>query len=727
MNQRRHSSPDNTLLVEICCEEIPARFVESICASFSNSLYRTLIEKNFIEDTNHSKVMHYCTPRRLTCFITNILCKQPDQRVLKRGPLYHISYDDKGNLTKAAKGFIKSLNASENQIKITEKTENKQGKWIAIERFVEGLSIYDEIGRILEACIKKLSLPNSMRWGGGEHKFIRPVKSVLAMVDNKICFGELFGLQISNFSLGHRFQKKNDLINKVMISSVNEYFRTLSDALVMVDPVDRKNSILDQCAKLNKEYGVAIKTDDVIEEVVQLVEYPIVLIGEFDRNYLSLPKELIIMTMAQHQKYFHIEDDKSNLINKFALVSNIKSDNHQIIINGNQKVIRPRFADAEFFYNADIKKSLNAYAKDLDKVIFIEGLGTLADRQKAITKLAIKINNSLKELDCDFESEEDILSVCSVLKADLMSLLVEEFPKMQGIAGYYYAKALSIDEKKAKAIMTHYQPKSADDFPPDDTLGQILSISDKMNTLVGFFAIGKNPTGEKDPFALRRQAFALIKTLLFMHSKIDLVDLIFWSINIYSKQSLKEKLETEDDISKLKEKLLSFFIERIKTYLNDNNGIISSIISPSLSIKSLNVTVIKNKFDTIERLMYQDKFSQICFNHKRLHNFLSRVDTDNLDNIADSIDVHLFEHREEKLLFDMIKNKESTLIELDKNKEYEALLLELLNFAEPIDKFFSNVLINVDDKKLQNNRISLLKKLNSLFSLFADFQQISYK
>jgi glycyl-tRNA synthetase beta chain len=528
-----------------------------------------------------------------------------------------------------------------------------------------------------------------MRWGSLKDSFIRPIRWVNVLLGDELVDVELFGVKSKKETFVHRISN----FNSIEISGIKEYFEILQEGGVTLFPELRRENILNNFSSLEKDNGITIEIDeDLLNEVVAITEHPTALLGSFDEEFLKLPPEVIITSMKEHQRYFPVFKD-AKLINKFVVVSNAFTDNFSKVIEGNERVLRPRLADALFFYNNDLKNGLST--KGLEKVVFMKGLGSVADKIERERKIA----NTLFEMYKPKDASKEILErAISLAKADLMSEMVYEFTELQGLMGYYYAKEAGESEAVAIAIKEQYLPNGEESALPSTPLSAIVAMSLKLDTLIGLFSINQIPTGSRDPFALRRAVNGLIRITKEYDFKFDIIETL----------TLLSKEYRSFDISKLE----AFFLERLKQYFRVNPSIVEAVLASG----ERELLAIGKKIEALEIMINSDGFDEAFSTFKRVANITKDIDMSK----EFTVDSKLFEKGEEEALF--ARYSEVSQV---KYKSYEEELDALLGLKPELDKFFDEVMVNAEDEKIRNNRKSLIAAIYKSILQIADIKEVS--
>lgn len=666
-------------LFEIGLEELPSRYVDE-----AESNLKKIAEKELKDGRiDFSEIESFSTPRRVAIIIKNIAEKQADLDKKSVGPSVEVAYKD-GVLTKAGEGFVKSQGATENDIKII---ENEKGKYISIEKFVAGKPLKEVLPEILTNIIKKIEFEKSMKWSNKSFRFARPIKWFVTLLDNEILPFEFEGLKGGNKTRGMRYFASQD----IELSNPDEYLAKLRENAVIAKKDDRKSEILKSIKENCENDGdVAIINNYLLEEVVNLVEYPYAIKGEFSKDYLKLPEDIITITMETHQRYFPVKDANGKLTNKFIVIRNAP-EYSEVVKKGNEKVIEPRLADAKFFFDEDLKDKFSDNVEKLKEVTFQKDMGTIFEKVKRSEKIAEYL---ISELNLD-DKKENIIRTVDLAKADLVSNVIgeKEFTKLQGFMGSVYAEKQGENKDVALGIFEHYLPRYQGDGLPTTVEGAIAGIADKMDTVIGCFAVGLKPTSSKDPYALRRATQGIIQVILNSKLSFDYKKLIEKAYEIFS----SDKKVLEKDVVK---NVTEFFRQRIINVLSEKYK--KDFINYEINLEN-NIVELDKKLSELLKLSKTENFEILINLLKRVKNIVKDEKIENLN-----IDSILFELEEEKTLYNFANQLETI-----ENTDFSDYIETLLNNAATINEFFDNVIINVDDKKLKNNRIALLKKLEN--------------
>ncbi|MCK4654396.1 MAG: glycine--tRNA ligase subunit beta [Candidatus Cloacimonetes bacterium] len=681
-------------LFEIGVEEIPAGYIAGAINKLVSYFESSLKEAKLDFD----KIIPYSTPRRLAIKITGLQTVQKNEIIEKIGPTKSASYDEKGNLTKAVLGFLKGANATEKDICIK---STPKGDKIAVKKEIKGKKAEEILTQIIKEVIHKIPFPKSMRWGSRKFSFARPIRWLLVLFGDKIIELEIEGVKSGNISYGNRFQK---LENPVEINNINEYEKKLESVYVIPDRQTRMAEITKQL--FNKTDDKIIEEIYLLDTVTDLVEYPTVKVAAFDKKYLDLPEKVVILTLSEHQKYFAIHDGENNLVNQFAFVSNSDSKYSDLIRSGNEKVIKARLEDAEFYFKEDTKQPLENYVPKLKEVTFQEKLGSLFEKTERVKKLTEYLCTELK---LDKTIKDNSIRAAHLCKADLVTMMLgeKEYTKLQGYIGHRYALESGEKPDVAKAIEEHY--KSGGYYKSLSKVGAIVAIADKMDTVCGIIGVNVIPTGSKDPFALRRAGNGIVQIIANQNFEIDLHKLIDEAFN-----QLDTKLSEPEHNKNI---VYDFFKQRVN-WLLKQRGIDYDVIESVMHIDHSNIPDLVHRAEALKNFLHREDFIKLVLGFKRVSNII--VEAKKLGEI----NTKLFCEDTEKLLYDKYLVLVKRIDTLLPKKEYKKILEELVFYGATIDKFFDDVLVNTEDMELRQNRYNLLDKIRKLFLQVADISKI---
>ncbi|UTA47929.1 glycine--tRNA ligase subunit beta [Simiduia sp. 21SJ11W-1] len=685
----------NTFLVEVGTEELPPKALKTLSNAFTQSIVASLQAQGL----TMGEVKSFAAPRRLAVTIAGLPTNTPVSDVEMFGPPAHIAFDKDGKPTKAAQAF-----AQKNGVPLDALQTKSDGK---IDKLYVNLKQGGEsVSALLPAMVEKalgdLPIPKRMRWGAKRVEFVRPVHWLVMLLDDAIVEGEVMGLKAGRESRGHRFHHNQ----AVRIAHATEYASALKAAYVLADFDARQQTIAQQvnacAATLN---GVAQMEADLLDEVTALVEWPVALAGNFEARFLEVPAEALISSMGEHQKYFHVLDHQGALMPHFITVANLESKDPAQVIDGNERVIRPRLADAAFFFETDKKTTLAAQRERLKSIVFQAKLGTLYEKTERVSKLAGIIAGHLNS---DTQKAERAGLLC---KSDLVTNMVGEFDTMQGIAGYYYALNDGEDAEVASALNEQYMPRFAGDALPETPTGVQLALADRLDTLVGIFGIGQHPTGSKDPFALRRASLGVLRLLVEKQLPLDLRALL--EAAIAQHPSLPEAQGLADTV-------LQYMLERLRAWYEDAN--IAPEIFMAVSAKQLSHPLdIDNRVKAVQAFAALPAADALAAANKRVANILAKLD----EQPAASVNSALLTEAAEQQLARAISEQQAATAPLFANSEYTKALTQLASLQATVDTFFDEVMVMADDQQVRNNRLALLVQLRALFLEVADISLLA--
>jgi len=689
-----------TLLLEIGTEELPPKALLKLAIAFASGM-RDGLGKAELE---FDEINYFATPRRLAVMVTGLETAQTDKEVLKRGPAIKAAYNDAGEPTPATLGFAKSCGADISEL---ETMETDKGSWLTFLAQEKGKPTGELIPEIAEIALSRLPIPKRMRWGSGSIEFVRPVHWVVAMLGTETIDCSILGIQAGNQTFGHRFHHPD----AIQLKSAESYLQQLEKTGKVIADFNRRKAMIKEAVdKAAKEIkGQAVIDEGLLDEVTALVEWPVVFSGVFDDKYLVLPNEVLIATMQDHQKYFPVVDKKNKLLHYFITVTNIESKSPDVIRLGNQRVLSPRLSDAEFFWQRDNEITLADLSPKLADVVFQQKLGSLADKSNRITALATMMADLLGA-DSKLAARAATLSKC-----DLLTDMVREFPELQGVMGRYYAINNGEEKEVATALDEQYMPRFAGDQIPQSKTGQILSIADKLDTLVGIFAIGKAPTGDKDPFALRRAALGVLRIMIEGQLELDLQVCLNKAVDNYDAVLTNDKLGENE----LVWQVFDFMMERLRRYYIDQ-GISADNFEAVFMLKPVQPYDFHRRLNAVVQFRKLPEAESLAATNKRIGNILKQAKS--YDNNEFNVEL-LQEDAEHKLATALTSIKEKVDPLLD-NSEYEHALSELAGLKDDVDAFFDDVMVMCEDEAVKNNRLALLNQLSNLFLKTADISRL---
>lgn len=687
-------------LLEIGVEELPARNVNGALKELEANMVNILKE----ERINYETIKAYTTPRRLTLVVEGLDEKQSDLNENVKGPAKRIAFDSDENPTKALLGFMRGQGVDISSIY----TEEYNGEEYVFANVLKKGKTIEEIFSVhVPNIIKSIHFPKSMKWGGKNLRFARPIRWVVSLLDSDIVPFDFEGILVSNITRGHRFLGSSE----IEINHVDDYENLLKENYVIVDQNERKEIIKYGAEKLVKEKGGNLQKDEeLLDEVTNIVEYPTPIIGRIKEEYLELPEDVVITPMKEHLRYFPVLNDKNKLLPYFITVRNGNEDYIETVIKGNEKVLGARLEDAKFFYMDDIKQPLEDYVENLKDIVFQEKLGTLYDKTTRVEKLAGKIG---EYLEVGEETENNVKRAAYLSKADLVTKMVTEFTELQGKMGMEYAKVSEEKEIVSLAILEQYLPRFAGDNLPTTTAGNVLSIADKFDTIAGLFAIGIHPTGSQDPFGLRRQALGIINIILDKKLNLSIDETIETALYMYVDVN-----GLAFDYEKVKKEIIEFFKGRIENMFN-SMGIRYDIVDALIDSDIEDIYDTKIKADKLNQWLEEEELSEVLMAFKRLANLAEKTSSQEVcRDLLTSEEMNLYES------YNNVEEKIDSLIE---KKEYYKALEQLATLKDPIDDYFDNVMIMVEDENIKNNRLGLLRKIYDTMLKICDLSKIVNK
>lgn len=682
----------NDLIFELGCEELPSGAVWPLADEFANQVLAALDKAQL----SYGAVQRFATPRRIALLICGLQAEQASQPMTRRGPAAIAAYDADGKPTQALLGFAKSCGVT---VADLSKIATDKGDWIVYETHSTGNKTVELLANLVKQALANLPIPKPMRWGAGDHEFARPVHWAILLYGNEVIDCDILGVKTGRLSRGHRFHHPQEF----PITAAQDYEALMKKAFVIADFAARRELIKAQIAKLAApQQAQVIMPDELLDEVTAIVEWPHALLAHFDENFLEVPPEALIASMQSHQKCFALKNQQGKLLPYFITVANIDSEQPQQVIAGNEKVMRARLSDADFFFKQDKKQPLSQHIPATAQVVFQVKLGSLQDKALRVKELMIYLSDLLG-LSHSLAARTAELSKC-----DLLTGMVGEFPELQGLMGAYYAKNDGEDPAVAQALDEQYMPRFAGDSLPQSSLGTALSLADRIDTLVGIFAIGQKPSGVKDPFKLRRHALAVVRLLIATPYPLNLTDLIQAAAKNYG--------ATISIDAKILQELKQFILDRLQSYYQAQH------VGADL-VQAVRARQDDCLYDLDKRLKALQSFTDLpeaaalsaaC---KRVNNILSHADK---SNVPKTINSTLIEAGAEQALYTHIDNMIATVAPLYRTADYPSLLKELASLKEPVDDFFAKVMVMVDDIAVKNNRLVLLVELQDLLQGVAD-------
>jgi glycyl-tRNA synthetase beta chain len=694
----------NDCLIELGTEELPPKNLKSLSEDFAKLVSQALNDAGLPA----ASIEVFATPRRLGILMRDMPTQQADQIVEKRGPGLQAAFDKEGNPSKAAQGFARGcgVDVADLQQRVTDK-----GTWLYFEKNEIGLSLAQILPEVVVTAINKLPIAKRMRWGDQAVEFVRPVKWLVMMIGSTVVEGEVLGVRSGNQSQGHRFHAPGH----ITFSNASDYVACLANEGKVVASFDeRKRMIREQIEESAANLGgVAHIEEALLNEVTGLVEFPVAVCGTFDAEFLSIPVEALVMTMQDNQKYFALFDQKGALLPNFITISNIDSKQPEMVAKGNERVIRPRFADARFFFDQDQKHPLSQRSVQLDKVVFQNKLGSIGDKSRRIAQLAVFI---AKKIGADEAQVERAAHLC---KCDLMTEMVGEFPKLQGLMGRYYAEFDQEPKSVSDAVEQHYWPKFSGDQLPGNDVAQCVALADRLDSLVGIFGIGQKPSGVKDPFALRRAALSVVRILIEKDLPLNLMQLINKAC-----EPLADKFTVGSVVDDINTEVSDYIFDRLRAYYQEQ-GISFDIVDAVISTKPAVLSDCDRRVQAVNQFQSNAAAIALAAANKRIANILKKQGIDNEEsNDSVMIDETLFEAGAEKQLFQQLVGLQDNVDTLFVEGEYLQGLNELASLRPVVDQFFDDVMVMVDDPAIKANRLALLGRLLNCFRQVADFSKI---
>lgn len=677
-------------LVEIGTEELPPKALKKLSDAFTEGLVAGLQEAGLVA----SEVVAYAAPRRLAVWLKSLPTQQDDQPIEKRGPALQAAYDKEGNPSKAALGFAASCGVD---FAALEKLETDKGSWLMFRQTQAGQRTVDLFASFVDRSLANLPIPKRMRWGSGDAEFVRPVHWIVMLAGNEVIDAEILSIKTGRETRGQRFHAPA----AISIQAPSSYAEQLKAAYVIADFAARRETIRAGVQQLASQLGgKPIMPEELLDEVTALVEWPVPVAGRFEDKFLSVPQEALIHTMQGDQKYFGLTDAHGKLMPHFITISNIESRDPSKVSEGNERVIRPRFSDAAFFWEQDKKHSLASRRDKLGSVVFQQQLGSLLDKSTRVANLAGYIAEQL--------GADKALAVraAELGKCDLVTNMVFEFTDLQGTMGRYYANHDGEVSEVAQALEEQYLPRQAGDALPQSKTGQILALAERLDTLAGIFAIGQKPTGTKDPFGLRRAAVGVLRLLIELQLPLDLADLLDKAAD-----NLTAQLGKKPDM----QEALDYILERLRAYYQDQ-GIGAELVEAVASLRPTQPLDFDKRIKAVSAFRRLAAAESLAAANKRSSNILKKVE----GSIPATVNVALLQENAEKALAEAVQVQQAKVTPLFAAGNYEQALLSLADLRVPVDNFFDQVMVMADDETLKNNRLALLNSLRGLFLKVAD-------
>jgi glycyl-tRNA synthetase beta chain len=695
------TAASNDLLIEIGTEELPPKALKSLMESFASQVVAGL---------EHAGIAHgghraFATPRRLAVRVADVAHSQPERTVERKGPALQAAYDSEGRPTKAAEGFARSCGVG---VDALQRLETEKGSWLAYRGVKEGEATAALLPGIVDQALSRLPIPKRMRWGDSEAEFVRPVHWVVLLHGTEVVPATVLGIESGRVTRGHRFHGDGS----IELDEPREYETRLREAgYVIADFGERmryiEKHVIQQAEALG---GRAVIEPELLEEVSALVEWPVPVAGGFDPDFLRVPAEALVSSMQEHQRYFPVRDNDERLMPHFIAVANIESREPAKVVAGNERVIRPRLADAAFFWDQDRKHSLASRVDSLRSVVFQKRLGSLHDKSARVAALGARFADAF-EVDV-----EQIQRAAWLAKTDLMTEMVGEFPELQGLMGRYYAEEDGEPAAVAQALDEVYKPRFAGDDVAHSPLGQLLAVVERADTLVSIFAIGKAPTGAKDPFALRRAALGLLRTCLDSGRYLDLRALF--------RAAAAELPDGVDGVSQV-EPVFEFCMDRLRGHYQER-GIPLELFEAVRGVEEAGILVsdptdFRRRLEACQRFATLPESSSLAAANKRIRNILRKADD---GAVAEHVDPDRFQQEEERVLYEAVNELRAEVEDRVSAGEYTEALQRLASLKEPVDRFFDGVLVMADEPVVRGNRLGLLHRVSELFLQIADVSRL---
>ena len=692
------------LLLEIRTEEIPAGYIEPALDALSSFLLKELNDKRI----DHGNAKTFGSPRRLAIEIEDVAKKQSSITVEMMGPPQRVGFDDDGHPTLAAQKFAEKVGLPLGQIKIK---DTDKGRYLIARKTEKGLSTTTLLKKILPEVILAVPFPKTMRWADFSIQFARPIQSILALLGKNVISFRLENIKSGRYTYGHSFMAPA----RIKISAPEEYNEKLRSAYVIADIQERKQWVEQEIEKAASQVGGEILPDNELSDIVKnLIEYPAVVTGRFDEAFLKLPREILITAMREHQKYFAVIDPGKNLMPFFVAVNNTPAKDMELVARGHERVLRARLADAQFFYQCDVEDSTGKWLEKLHGVLFQAQLGSMAAKVDRIQQLTGFLADAAS---VDADTKTLAIRAAKLSKTDLVSQVVGEFPKLQGIMGRVYATTRGESTTVACAVEEHYRPTSSGGTLPETDAGALLAISDKLDTICGCFSIGLIPTGTSDPYALRRQCIGVIQIMLDKHYTFSLKEAVDLSLSLYDS-------ERSIGLNNTANQIMPFIQSRIVQLLADE-GYPKDVITAVVTVSLEHIPNIWNRVEALTALKSEPDFDPLAIAFKRVVNIIKQAKENDALDPEFILDSSLFQDDSESRLYDTYIRVHDRVSELLAAEQHDRALLEIASLRGFVDDFFDGVMVLTDEIQLRKNRLALLNQISNLFEKIADFSKIS--
>ena len=692
-------SKADDFLVEIGTEELPPKALRSLMEAFGAEL------EAGIDDARlpHGDVRSYASPRRLAVSVASLARSQNDRNVEQKGPPVRVAFDADGNPTPAATAFAAKCGTTVDKL---DRIETDKGEWLVFPTVEQGKTAAELLPEIIERSLGSLPIPRRMRWGASDAEFVRPVHWIVLLHGEDVVDASVMNIAAGRISRGHRFHSSGP----VSIDTPDDYLGALEkDGSVIADFARRRQMIVEGVdAAAERVGGSIVDGEDLYDEVAALVEWPVPIVGAFDEVYLELPREVVVSTLTGHQRYFPVADDHGTLLPHFVTVANLESKDPEQVIEGNERVIRPRLADAAFFWDNDRRKTLEDRQETLRDVVYQQGLGSVFDKSRRTGRLAAWLADQLGA------DPSVVERAASLAKCDLVTGMVGEFPDLQGTMGRYYALAGGEPGAVADAIGEQYQPRFAGDELPATQPGQVLAVADKLDTLAGIFSIGKKPSGNRDPFGLRRAALGIVRILIERGIDVDLRAMLA--------KAVAEQPDSKTPPEELSADLYGFIADRLRGYFLDRDtGLGVETFEAVMTRLPVSLVDFDRRLAAVQTFARLDQAESLAAANKRIANILRKAgDPEGL-----AVSTRLFELDAEHALHSALENARKKVCPMLEQRRYAEILNKLADLRDPVDRFFDDVLVMADDDDVRNNRLALLGELRALFLDVADISRLS--
>jgi glycyl-tRNA synthetase beta chain len=708
---------NKALLIEIGTEELPPKALDELAAAFARGIVEGIEKRGIAADLASAKA--YASPRRLAVYLAHVAVAQPEQTVERRGPALNAGVDAEGLPSKALVGFAQSCGVG---VEDLEKLETDKGSWFVYRAVKPGQSTAALLPEILAEAVKALPIPKAMRWGSREESFVRPVHRLLMLHGSDIVDAELFGLRSGRLSSGHRFHHPQ----AVHVADADSWLDALRGAKVLADPAERRQRVRDEVARVATG-GTPSLSDALLAEIANLTEWPVAIACTFEREFLEVPAEALVTTMETNQKFVPLFAD-GKLTEHFIGVANIESKDPVQIRKGYERVIRPRFADAKFFWDEDLKTPLASYQEALKSVTYQQALGSVWDKSVRVAELARVIANRVG-VDAGQATQAAALSKC-----DLLTRMVGEFPELQGVMGRYYASRHGEPAEVADALDSFYQPRFGGDAIAAGKVGQVLAVAERLDTLAGIFAVGQKPSGNKDPFALRRAALGLARTLVEGSLDIDLRAAFAEALDLLPETALTAGLKPGKDgkapvldagarRSLLGDELYAFVVDRLRGYYADQ-GFSADQFEAVLAVSPDTLPDFDRRLRAVGQFAHRPEAASLAAANKRVANILRKQEEADGKPPSSTIDPTHFEVDAERDLAAALADARRDTDGMVRSGDYAGALERLASLQAPVDRFFDEVLVNAENPVVRANRLALLGQLKTAFSGIADIARL---